>query len=337
MAPGGGLEPPNHRFNSYHRESGVISQQLYSSDIRSDITISPTASTDDLDTTTIVEKVVSDPRFEEYLYNRYRRDYAYYVYRNAKLLPKVLENPVILKKLSYRKAKAVIESITSVKDFAKILFKKEPDIDTRLLRKHLPEKRSSEVTSSIIEYEIKINEGKRKSIIEQAVEAIEKIPPGKWKLATVTDFFTGLRASEIAFMFRNWNAFRKLDLGETVLITLDYDRKKKKAYITLVPKKLYEILNKHLPLHLSDFYWLDDVRERYGVRVSIFRKAFNAITSGYLDEAERDLLQGRLSKTQVRHYIKHILTISRKYFEAYKPYLKILDKLDNELQQINLN
>ena len=335
MAPGGGLEPPNHRVNLYHREGFAISQRLYLSDIRSDMNVSPATSTGDLDTTAIVEKIVSDPRFEEYLYNRYRRDYAYYVYRNAKLIPKVLENPTILKTLSYRKAKAVIEAITPVRDFAEI-FKINLDIDTKLLRKHLPKKKTSEITNSIIEYEIKIDEEKRKSIIDQAVESIEKMPAGKWKLAATTDFFTGLRASEIAYMFRNWNVLKKLDLEKTVLITLDYDRDKKKAYITLIPKKLYEILNKYLPLHLSDFYWLDNIREYYGVKISIFRKAFNAITAGYLDESERDLLQGRLSKTQVRHYIKHILEISRKYYEAFEPYLHILDKLDKELQQINL-
>ena len=338
MAPGGGLEPPTNPVSAYHWYGGTreasISQELYGCDM----VVSPPSMYGYMDATRTVEFIVNDPEFKLYLKERYRRDFARCLYRNAKLLPKILRNPAYLKQLSYRKAKAVIESVTPLKDFAKIKYGilLGKYIDTKLLRKHLPERKSSEVTNAIIEFELKTDPEKRKTIIEQAVTAAEKMPPGKWKLAVITDFFTGLRASEVSFIFNNWGKLKKIDLGETVMIEINYERKTKNAYITLIPKKLYEILSKYLPLKLHAINWLDNIRSKYGVKISIFRKAFNAITATYLDSAERDLLQGRLSATQVKHYIKHIIEISKRYIEAYRPYLKILDKLEEELKEINL-
>jgi len=48
-----------------------------------------------------------------------------------------------------------------------------------------------------------------------------------------------------------------------------------------------------------------------------------------MDEAEIDLLQGRLARIIVTHYTKHILEIARKYHQAYKPYYKIMENLTN--------
>jgi len=290
-------------------------------------------------TVKVVNAIVNNPNFRDYLEGRYRKDYAAYLYRNAKLVPQVLTNPAILKKFSHRKARAILEAITPIKDYAKISLGFKLDIDTQLLRKHLPEKTVSEVTEEILKYELKVNESMRKSIISQALDSLNKILKTNsvlYKLALVTQFFTGLRGSEIAFMFKNWKTRKKLFLDDVVLITLDYDRKKKKAYITLIPRKLYNILNEVLPKELS-IWWVDTVRERYGINTSIMRKSWVAITVRYLDEGERNLLQGRLKTIEVKDYIKHILDISKRYKEAFTQYEYLIDYLSESLGKGNHN
>ncbi len=60
------------------------------------------------------------------------------------------------------------------------------------------------------------------------------------------------------------------------------------------------------------------------VYLSLMRKVHRNILSRTMDDAEIDLLQGRLSKIIVKHYTKHIYDIAHKYEEAYQPYYKII-------------
>ena len=118
-------------------------------------------------------------------------------------------------------------------------------------------------------------------------------------------------------MFERWDELKKIEIHDNVmLVELNYDRGKKKAYITLMPTAL---ANQIKSMKLSP-NWKDAVRYKYEVRLGLFRKAWIAITTKHLDAAERDLLQGRLRSVQVKHYIKHIRDIAKRYAEAFVKY-----------------
>ncbi len=283
-------------------------------------------------TITAVEKIIASKDFARYVMNRYRIDYAKYLLRNAKLVPLVLEDPTLLKQYSWRKANAILEAITPIRDYAEIIGLKL-DIDTKLLRKHLPHKSIDEITNAILEYELAGDYEEKQKIIEQAVEYLKALPMGKYKLACLIDFYTGLRSTEIKFLFDNYDKLRKIHVTDNVtLIVLNYDRNKKKAYFTLVPRRLWKIMEHELPKPLA-FWWNDHVREDYGVRVSVFRKAWVAITSPLLDSAEKDLLQGRLKRVLVEHYVRHIREIAERYYRSFERYLFLIELYEANAEQ----
>jgi len=257
------------------------------------------------------------------------RGHAIYMYTTAKkYLIHILKNPPLLKTLSSRRAKAVLEAIASLRDYAR-LNGIELNIDTKFLRKFLPPARIEEITESILEYEL--SEGKTKDIVSQAVEQVQEVMKHDtmFKIPVLIAFFTGLRSTEIKHMLDRWNSLRKIEIIDgVVLVELNYDRVKKKAYITLMPKRLVELINDWVKENKLSVNWKDHVRHRLGVRLGLFRKSFQAITTTYLDKAERELLLGHLKSIQVKHYIKHIKSIAQRYLEAYKNYLHILDSLN---------
>jgi integrase len=233
-----------------------------------------------------------------------------------------------LKTLPSRRAKAVLETIASLRDYAKLIGI-ELNIDTKFLRKFLPPMRIEEITESILEYEIQ--EGKGKDIVSQAIEQIQEAfkHDSKFKIPILISFFTGLRSTEIKHMMDRWNSLRKIEIVDgVILVELNYDRKVKKAYITLIPKRLVELINDWVKENRLSNNWKDHVRHRLGIRLGLFRKSFQAITTQHLDKAERELLLGHLKSIQVKHYIKHIKSIASRYLEAYKNYLHILDSLN---------
>lgn len=142
----------------------------------------------------------------------------------------------------------------------------------------------------------------------------------------LTAFYTGLRAPEIKHMFDSWWKLKKLKVIDgVVLVELNYDRVKKKAYITLLPKQLAELIERnYIKISLTN-EWRNHVLHKFDIALGLMRKAWIAITARYLDPAERDLLQGRVKSVQVRHYVKHIKSIAARYKEAFKSYLHLVN------------
>jgi len=275
-------------------------------------------------------ETLAEPRWLAWLKMRYSsRGHAIYLYTTArKYLPQVLRNPAILRSLPYRRAQAVLEALAALRDYARLLGT-EITVDTRFLRRFLPPKRVSEVTEALLEYEL--GEGSGKDIVAQAVEAVKAVlgRETSLKVPVLIAFFTGLRSTEIKYILDRWPNLRKVEVAEgVVLVEVNYDRRVKKCYITLIPKELVPHVNAWLGEgnKLSQ-NWKDHLRHRYGVMLGIFRKAFHAITSKHLDKAERELLHGHLKSIQVRHYIRHIKSIAARYREAFSPYLYLINSL----------
>jgi len=321
-----GFEPGTSRMpteHTYDRHETGVGQLSYAQSNASP-TVEPNAPVFSSSKVSLKEifDVVDPAEWLQWMKLRYSsRGHAIYCYTSAKYLPKIAENPALLKTLSYRRARGVLVAIGALRDFLKIRYNAELEVDTKFLRKFMPPRPVEEVTNAILEYELREN----KEIVDQAVEALNKIAGKKSKLAlpTIIAFFTGLRATEIRYMLMRWNELKKINLGNVVLVELNYDRVKKKAYITLLPK---EIAAKIKPIVLGAD-WRNHLLHKHGIRLGMFRKAWIAITSRHLDSAERDLLQGRLKSIQVRHYVKHIRNIAERYYEAFKQYVPLINAL----------
>jgi len=168
-------------------------------------------------------------------------------------------------------------------------------------------------------------------IVKQAEEIMAKIvklgEKSVYRLAGETGFFTGLRWPEIRYLINNYKDLKKLHHKEAIIVEINYLRKSKNAYVTIVPEKLHEKLlenTKQLGYNADK-----ELRDTYGIKFSILRKAHLAICSTTMNELEIDLLQGRmspklpeiLSEITREHYVKHLRKIAEKYLQAYQPYI----------------
>ena len=276
----------------------------------------------------IVRGIVNDPDWLKWMKMRYSsKSHASFCFKTAKqYLVDVLMNPALLKQLNYRRARGVIEAIAPLRDYAKIRYGVELKIDTEFLWKFMPHKSVSKVTEAILEYELK-DENRRIEIVNQALEGLKRVLQRntKYRLPVLVAFFTGLRAPEIKYMFDKWSNLKKIKVIDgVVLVILNYDRKKKKCYFTLMPERLVELINKHHKEVKLTNEWRSHVLHKFGVAVGIFRKSWVAITVKYLDKNERYALQGRAKEIEIEHYIKHITDISRRYLEAFKQYIHLI-------------
>ena len=168
-------------------------------------------------------------------------------------------------------------------------------------------------------------------IVKQAEEIMAKTAKlgekSAYRLAGETGFFTGLRWPEIRYLINNYRDLKKLQHMEAVIVEINYLRRSKNAYVTIVPEKLHEKLmenTKQLGYNADR-----ELRDTYGIKFSILRKAHLAICSQTMNELEIDLLQGRikpkllglLSEITRKHYVKHLRKIAEKYLQAYQPYI----------------
>ena len=101
---------------------------------------------------------------------------------------------------------------------------------------------------------------------------------------------------------------------------LNYHRRRKKAWLTIMPEKLYRYLS---PVYIG--VNIDTRLREKGVHLSLMRKVHRSILSRTMDDAMIDLLQGRAPKIIVKHYTKDLIDIIERYEKAYKPYYKIID------------
>ncbi len=169
----------------------------------------------------------------------------------------------------------------------------------------------------------------QKGIIQEALDILKRMKNEslKKRIFLITLFFTGLRASEGCYLLNNFSNLRFLKYKETVIIELNYIRRTKKAYLTILPSKLFkklsEILKNENPSY--NLYFIENLNKRNNVKTYIFRKSFVAIASNTMQPHEIDLLQGRMNSILVKHYVRHLKEIAEKYEKAFEPYYNLIE------------
>ncbi len=263
------------------------------------------------------------PGFREYCRRRYSRWHARDLARYIRLGLEALRDPTVLLGVSWRKGEYAIEALRAFSEYLKALgiaF----EVDTKFLRRFV--RKRTRVSLDIFAFE---SDGR--DIIEKAVETVlnPRSRQGRGYLLTVVTlvaFFTVLRSTEIRYLARNYRRLRKIRHASVVIVETGYDRGTKKSWITMFPEELEPyvedvagtVLGERLADHLRDC----------GVSIQLLRKAHVAILlNGGLDSAEVDLLQGRLSRIIVAHYIRHVRKIAEKYRKAFEPYLSLIGKV----------
>ncbi len=251
--------------------------------------------------------------FRKFALNLYSEEHARNLYFYLRKLGlKIVLNPsnaIELSKLRPRPAKQTLISISAFLKFLK-LRGIEIDLDLNFI-KQFAKKEQPKI--DIFEYE------ERGDVIKQALSMVKKNLGPKKKIFTQVAFFTGLRASEIRFLFKNWERLRKKEIEKCMVVELNYLRRTKNAYLTIMPTALAE------QIYPIDFGKNIARKLTYkGIKVMLFRKAHTAILSRTMMPHEIDLLQGRLNSILVRHYVKHLREIAKKYWEAYGDYIILL-------------
>ena len=253
--------------------------------------------------------------FRDYVFARFTRDDARQRFNYFRKYYYIVFNPIRIKELTPGQARHFLRGLAAYRDFCR-LYGIPFNVNISELRKLAPK---SNVVK-VLEYE------ESDDIINQALKELSKLPEeGIWKVLGLTAFFTGLRTTEIVFMIRKWEQLRKVLLNDVVIIELGYNRKSKKAWITMMPRQLYELINT-LDRSKVGTYAFRDMLYKRGFRPSIMRKAHLAILSEKLMQHEIDLLQGRISSITVKHYTKHLREIAQKYIECFRKHLYLLNK-----------
>jgi len=272
------------------------------------------------DIVNIIDNVNVMDGFRSYLYSRFVKDDARlrygYVVRHGKA---ALSNPLYITRLTYSQFKHLSRGLASLRDYLRILGYNDHaetlDSYLRNIRKIAPRKPSIK----LLEYEYDTG------IVDKALNELRTILESDsrvWKIVALTMFYTGLRSTEIVYLINNIKLLRTIEHNEVMIVELGYERKSKKAWITMMPKQLYTmILESGIQITTNT---ISNLRDRKGIHVSIFRKSHLAVLSNTMSQHEIDLLQGRVSSIIVKHYTKHLREIAAKYLAAFKPYLHLL-------------
>ena len=268
-----------------------------------------------------LEKIFREIDWEEYKQYLIAAGYSKGHIRNMyyfakKYVLNVLLDPTHLSRLHWKTARHVLNALSVLQDYLDMKGV-ELVVNWRKLRKYLPEKMDA---VDIFEYVDRF--GGR--LIDRAMDQIvwnEILHRSRfYNMVALTAFFTGLRGPEIRHLFMNKSKLEARFYKSVAIIQLNYIRPKKKAYVTMMPRKLYQVIpESYVGVNIDR-----RLRER-GVYLSLMRKVHRNILSRTMDDAEIDLLQGRLEKIIVVHYTRHIYDIAIKYEKAFQSYYKIID------------
>ena len=261
--------------------------------------------------------------YKQFLINRdYSRHHINNMFYTArKHVYQVLRDPTYLSRLHWKTARHVLNAISVLQDYLD-LKGVELIVNYKKLRKFLPSKKE---VIDVFEYVDRF--GGR--LIDQAMEQLvfNKLLQRSrfYTIIALTVFYTGLRTSEIRYLIMNKSRLRTRFYRSVAIVELNYYRPHKNAVVTMLPKELYQLI----PESYVGVLIGKRLRER-GVYPSLMRKIHRNILSRSMDDAEIDLLQGRLGRIIVVHYTKHIYDIALKYEKAYQSYYKIINMMIKE-------
>ncbi len=260
--------------------------------------------------------------FERYLINRgIYANYKHHICRVRKYLPDLMKNgdKILELNFSYRTLSGIV---TAIKYFQEFLFERYNivlPIDIRYLRERIKVRKQERI--NLFEYF-------DRDIINEALEILHKsISYGlKTRIYLLVLFFTGLRACEVNYFLNNLKKLRRIKIGNVLLFELNYNRRTKKAYLTILPLKLFKKLSGiNINYNFSNAF--RQKINKKGIKTYIFRKSFVAIASNTIQPHEIDLLQGRIGSILIKHYVRHLKEIAEKYEKAFKEYEYLIDEL----------
>ena len=337
VAGPGGFEPPTaglgERYSGDASHKTVMRQKPASPTMppydRRKVATATTPPTPRVESTAdYVESILSSDFFWKWVKTTYSRGHYYHIRKKAPLLLKVLEKPGLLAEMPSRSyAETVLKVAGVVKKFCEAYGRPVPQIDTKSLRKFLPRKQVAPAQSARWLSMLRGDDvDAYTNVAMSAVKDMKEYGPSARKLFVATAFFTGLRGTEIIYMVNNWRRLPKEQAGDVVVVELAYDRGPKKAYITIMPAKLAEMIDRFVEAggRMGQLI-VNNTYRYYKVQVKKYRKIWVTLTMrAGMDEAWRDALQGRIPSIQVKHYVENIQDAIEHYKRAFEAYMKLL-------------
>ena len=251
------------------------------------------------------QEVVED--FANYCKNKYSLHYARKLRYYVKRVPRVLENPEELLSLPPRSACFIVETVSVLNRWLKMQHYPGLDRELERLKMFCPKRPQ---TPRFVHFFF------GNDVVEEVLRQLENARLGRTlRFVAATAVLTGLRGPELRYMFANWHQLAKRNLSGATAILLNYVRRTKNAWITLMPGWHAEDCTE---MRLG--VWFVNKLQRGGVHISLARKAHVAMLSSHLNAGEIDLLQGRCNSMIVQHYIVHLPQIAQRYIQAIRPY-----------------
>lgn len=260
-------------------------------------------------------------KFKEYLFTRssnkkhinnmlnYARKYYYLLNSNP------LDFAIEIKKISEKKRslkRHILQALANLSRFLDLVNESEVYYERfKQLRKKANISWSEERSPFILKEPI------RK---EEIIAKINSIKNKKLKATAILHLLTGLRTGELFFLIKNFERLKKIEIGLAFLIELNFIRRTKKVFITILHKDAIKFIQ--IAYKSKKSYWKNIAK--IGIKPYVFRRLFESIYSE-LRSHEIDLLQGRLSSELVVHYTRDIESLVSKISKMQE---KILKKME---------
>ena len=170
--------------------------------------------------------------FRDYLLSRFSKSDARQRFNYFRRFWYVVYDPMVITKLTPSQARKLLLGLAAYRDFCR-LYNVPFNADLRGLRRLAPKESKVRVLNMEVSH----------SIVEVALSELSKLPSyGAWRVLGLTAFFTGLRSTEIVFMVKNWGELGRVIHRGAVIVELGYERKSKKAWVTVMPMRLSSLI-----------------------------------------------------------------------------------------------
>jgi|GEM_PF-5707102 hypothetical protein len=152
---------------------------------------------------------------------------------------------------------------------------------------------------------------------DEILRKVKEIKNERLRAISILHLLTGLRTGELIFLIKNFERLNKVKINEGFIIELNYLRRTKKVYFTVLHEKCLEFFKKAYKNRKS--YW-NNIKKT-GLKPYDFRRIFESLYPE-LRSHEIDLLQGRASSELTVHYTRDLESLAQKILKEQKRILE---------------
>ena len=155
---------------------------------------------------------------------------------------------------------------------------------------------------------------------QEIIEKIKNIKNKRLKATIIIHLLTGLRTGEVFYLIKNFEKLKKMEVDNGVIIELNFVRKTKKVFFTVLHKDALKFVK--IAYKCEKSYWKNI--SQIGIQPYVFRRLFETLYSN-LRSHEIDLLQGRMKSELILHYTRDINSIALRILKKQEEIMKEIE------------